>query len=466
MGIALNGRPTPAGPVMDVTLSPRARAVVAWIAAALGVAILFEAAHALRPFAWAIITAYILHPLVAAIHRRTRLPKHLITGWLYILIGLVLIIVFINLTPPLIGQVKELQQERIPDVVDDIDQWFEERKREDERFAGIDTAFIEERLDLLGQQAADVLGTEALPLLLSTFSFAIELLVYLISSFYLIVYGERFFQAIRDILNRRYHREFDRLMVDINTTLGAYIRGQLILVVIMSTASYVALRILDVDYALSIAIATGFLELIPLIGPWTAGAIAVMVALFQDTAPFGWSNLTLAVVVGLTYFALRQLEDAFVIPLVIGRIVHLHPLLVIFVLVVGTTLGGVLGLILAVPIAAVLKIIVAFFYQKLMARETRRVEVIRSREDLQRLVGCFPELLNATVVLLIEPEALSWDDLPLVQRVAEEALDQAIALSAVTPDGIAGALTTAAGIATATIPTSLPVAMEPALAGQ
>ena len=466
MGIALSGRPTPAGPVMDVTLSPRARAVVAWIAAALGVVILFEAAHALRPFAWAIITAYILHPLVAAIHRRTRLPKHLITGWLYILIGLILIIVFINLTPPLIGQVKELQQERIPDVVDDIDQWFEERKREDERFAGIDTAFIEERLDLLGQQAADVLGTEALPLLLSTFSFAIELLVYLISSFYLIVYGERFVQAIRDILNRRYHREFDRLMVDINTTLGAYIRGQLILVVIMSTASYVALRILDVDYALSIAIATGFLELIPLIGPWTAGAIAVMVALFQDTAPFGWSNLTLAVVVGLTYFALRQLEDAFVIPLVIGRIVHLHPLLVIFVLVVGTTLGGVLGLILAVPIAAVLKIIVAFFYRKLMARETRRVEVIRSREDLQRLVGCFPELLNATVVLLIEPEALSWDDLPLVQRVAEEALDQAIALSAVTPDGIAGALTTAAGIATATIPTSLPVAMEPALAGQ
>ena len=450
---------------MDVTLSPRARAVVAWIAAALGVVILFEAAHALTPFAWAIITAYVLHPLVASIHRRTRLPKHLITGWLYVLIGLVLIIVLINLTPPLVQQVEDLQQQKIPDMVADIERWFDNRTRQDERLAGIDTEFFEERLNALGQQLADALGTEALPLLLSTFSFAIELLVYLIASFYLIVYGDRFMLAIRELLNRRYHREFDRLMLDINTTLGAYIRGQLILVVIMSTASYVALRILDVDYALSVAIATGFLELIPLIGPWTAGAIAVAIALFQDTAPFDWSNPTLALVVGLTYFALRQLEDAFVIPLVIGRIVHLHPLLVIFVLVVGTSLGGVLGLILAVPVAAVLKIIVAFFYAKLMARETRQIELIRSRSDLHALSARFGDWTNATMVLLIEPGALAWGDLPLVQQVANEALEHAIDLSAVTPDGVAGALATAAGITTSTIPTTFPVTAEPALSG-
>jgi predicted PurR-regulated permease PerM len=450
---------------MDVTLSPRARAVVAWIAAAAGVVILFEAAHALRPFVWAIITAYVLHPLVASIHRRTRLPKHLITGWLYVLIGLVLVILLINLTPPLLRQVEQLQQEKIPDVVGDIERWFDERTRQNQRFAGIDTDFFAERLEALGQQAADLLGTEAVPLLLSTFTVAIELFVYVIASFYLIVYGDRFVQAIRDLMNRRYHREFDRLMLDINTTLGAYLRGQLILVVIMSSASYAALRILDVDYALSVAIATGFLELIPLIGPWTAGAIAVTIALFQDGAPFGWSNPTLAVVVGLTYFALRQLEDAFVIPLVIGRIVHLHPLLVIFVLVVGTTLGGVLGLILAVPIAAVLKIIVSFFYAKLMAREQRHVELVRERNDLLRLEERYERLLNATVVLLIEPNALRWEDLSLVQRVADGARDHAIDLSAVTPDGVAGALATAAGITTATIPTTLPVAMEPALSG-
>src|SRR5262249_49670399 len=214
---------------------------------------------------------------------------------------------------------------------------------------------------------------------------AIDFVIYLVASFYFIVYGDRFVQAIRGVFNRRYHNEFDRLMLDINSTLGAYIRGQALLVVIMSIASYIGLTILEVKYALAVAIATGFLELIPIVGPWTAGAIAVSVALFQETTPFGWSHPTLAIVVGLLYFTLPPLEDAFVIPLVIGRIIHLHPLLVIFVIVVGTALGGVLGLVLAVPIAAVLKIVMTYFYGKVMARETRHVEVIANREDLERI---------------------------------------------------------------------------------
>jgi predicted PurR-regulated permease PerM len=296
---------------------------------------------------------------------------------------------------------------------------------------------------------------------LGTVTVAIELLIYLVASFYFIVYGDKFVMAIRNALNRRYHREFDRLMLDINSTLGAFIRGQVILVCIMSVSSFVALTILDLKYALLVAIATGFLELIPLIGPWTAGGIAVTVSLFQDTTPFGWTHLTLAIVIGLIYFALRQLEDIFVIPMVIGRIVHLHPLFVIFVLVVGTALGGVLGLILAVPMAAVMKIIATYFYAKVMAREVRHIEVIADRHDLQRLASTFENLANGTVVLLVEPGALAWSDLNLVREIAEHAMEHAVALSAVTPDAVAGSLMTAVGVPTSAIAASLPVAMEP-----
>ena len=246
--------------------------------------------------------------------------------------------------------------------------------------------------------------------------------------------------------------EYDRLMTDVNRTLGAYLRGQAILVVIMSSASYVALRILDVDYALSVAVATGFLELIPLIGPWTAGAIAVTIALFQPTAPFDWTNTSLAAVVGLVYFALRQLEDAFVIPLVIGRFVHLNPFTVIFVLVTGTAIAGPLGLILSVPIAAVTKIIGQFFYAKIMARSVRYVEIIASPADLERVIGTFPERTNATVVLMIEPGALTWHDLDAVEKVVTASEKVFIDLSAVTPDGIAASMTAAAGIATIGMP--------------
>jgi predicted PurR-regulated permease PerM len=375
-----------------------------------------------------------------------------VTLWFYLLLGLLLAILFINVTPLLVVQLEQVQQQLIPDVLNDIDNWVEERQRYDPRFAAIDMQLIQQRIDSLGQQATELIGTEAVPLLLETFSFAIEIFIYLFSSFYLVVYGPRFLQFARDAINRRYHSEYDRLMTDVNRTLGAYLRGQAILVVIMSTASYIALRILDVDYALSVAIATGFLELIPLIGPWTAGAIAVTIALFQPTAPFDWSNTTLAVVVGFIYFALRQLEDAFVIPLVIGRFVHLNPFVVLFVLVIGTSIAGPLGLILSVPVAAVLKIVVQFFHAKLTTGAVRHVEQIRSPADLARVAATFNDRNNATIVLMLEPGALDWDDLPLVQRVAAEAEDHYIDLSAVTPDGVVGTLTTAAGIPTATLP--------------
>ena len=436
---------------MEVTLSPRARVVVVWIAVIAGGFVLLEAAHALRPFVWAVITAYILHPLVSLIHRKTRLPKHLITGWLYAMLGLVVAIVVINLVPLLIDQVRDLQ-DQVPDAVEEARVYLEVEQGHRLRRLGLEPGFVEERLNATAQDVTTILSSSALPLVLTTFSVAIELIVYLVATFYFIVYGDRFILAIRDAFSRRYHREFDRLLMDIHTTMGAYIRGQALLVAIMSVASFTALTILDVNYALSVAIATGLLELIPLIGPWTAGSIAVTIARFQDSTPFGWTNLTLAIVVGLTYFGLRQAEDSFIIPLVIGRIVHLHPLLVIFVLVVGTSLGGVLGLILAVPIAAVLKIVASFFFAKVRAREVRHVETIRSRRDLGNALDGFPDLVNSTIVLLVEPDVLAWEDLPLVQRVAEAAQDSAIALSVVTTDGVAGALATAAGIPTTTIP--------------
>ncbi len=444
---------------MDVTLSPRARTTVAWLLAVAAILLLFRAAHALAPFIWAVITAYILHPLVAMLHRRTRLPRALITVWVYLVIALLFTYLAMTLAPQLGAQVDEIRRQTIPNMVDDVEGWFLHQREIDGPFSGVDPAFVRERLDLLDQQAAEVLSAEALPLLLETFSFAIEVFIYLFASFYMIVHGDRFVRTFRNFLSRRYHREADGLLLEINATLGAYLRGQVVLLVIMASVSYIALRILDVDYALSVAIATGFLELIPLIGPWTAGTIAVTIAFFQPTAPFGWSNLTLAIVVGVVYFALRQLEDVFVIPNVIGRFVHLPPLLVIFVLVVGTTIGGPLGLILAVPVAAVLKILTSYFYRKLMARETRIVKVVPSRAALAEVEDRLPSLTNATVVLLIEPGVLEWSDLPLVQRVAGAAVEAAAALEVVTPDGVAGALATAAGIPTTTIPaTATPTA--------
>ncbi|MFT4037901.1 MAG: AI-2E family transporter [Thermomicrobiales bacterium] len=448
---------------MEVTLTSRARATVIWIGVALLIIVLVLARHALAPFVWAVISAYLFHPIVAFIQRKTRLPKQIVALAFYIMLGFVVYTAVMTVVPLLVHQSDQVQRQLIPEVMRDVDTWVEERQKTDPRFENVDIDAVNDRIRLFGRQAAELVGTEAVPLLFSTLTFAIELFIFLFSSFYLVVFGPRFMQTLRDAINRKYHREFDRLMSDVNTTLGAYLRGQALLVVIMSTASYIALRILGVDYALSVAVATGFLELIPLIGPWTAGAIAVTIALFQTTAPFGWSNTSLALVIGLIYFALRQLEDAFVIPLVIGRFVHLNPFTVIFVLVTGTALAGPLGLILSVPIAAVAKIIIQFFHAKIIARSVRQIEPIRSAEQLRQVAATFPNRSNAAIVLMIEPGALTWSDLPLVQETLAIAEDTFVILTAVTPDGVAGSLTTAVGIPTVSLPTTplVPAAAEP-----
>ena len=145
-------------------------------------------------------------------------------------------------------------------------------------------------------------------------------------------------------------------MVQIHRVLGRFLRGQLVLIVLMSTVTFAAVEwLFRLPYALWIGILTGVLEIIPLIGPITAGAIACTVGFAQ-----GGPNEAAAL--AILYFVLRQVEDQIVMPLVVGRAVHVHPLVTIFAVLTGEKIAGVLGMILAVPIAAAIKVVLDYAY--------------------------------------------------------------------------------------------------------
>src|SRR5439155_16303452 len=105
----------------------------------------------------------------------------------------------------------------------------------------------------------------------------------------------------------------------------------------------------------SIGILTACLEVIPLIGPITAGAVACLIG-FEQGGP------TEAVALAVTYLILRQAEDQLVMPLVVGRAVHVHPLVTIFAVLTGEKIAGVLGMVLAVPITAAIKVVLDYAY--------------------------------------------------------------------------------------------------------
>jgi predicted PurR-regulated permease PerM len=133
----------------------------------------------------------------------------------------------------------------------------------------------------------------------------------------------------------------------------------------MSVASFIVLSVLRIKYALILCLATGLLEVIPIAGPIVATLIAATVALFQVGTPYGLSNASLAVIIAVAYFTLRQLEDYFIIPNVVSKFVKVHPVVAIFSLIVGGSVGGVLGLFLAIPTASIILVLSSYLYRKL-----------------------------------------------------------------------------------------------------
>ena len=440
---------------MESRFSPRAKVVVLWLAIGLGALLLSRIPHILSPFLWAVVTAYVLQPLISVFQRMLRLPRALVAVVLYV--GLVALLVFagIRLFPLVRAQAIGLITQ-LPTTVEVASDQFQRRFPNLLTEFGLDPVAIEQELLDTTTRWASEAPREVLLAFTHLVSLLIEFFVYLFATFFFMLHGDRIIANLRDFLPRRYHQEFNRVAGEINRTLGRYLRGQALLVLIMSSVTYVALSILGVHYAIILAIATGFLELIPIIGPWSAGTIAVIVTLFDPTPPFGWSNVTLAIVVAVTYFVLRQAEDILVIPTLIGRIVHLHPLLVIFILLIGTGLGGILGLLLAVPTAAVLRILTSYVYGKVVAEEERHILLLDSRERLLQLLDDLPDLINHHLVLLPQPGLLGWDDLPLVQRLATEAKRQGLDLTVVTQDPVAASLATAVGLPTTAIPAGSP----------
>jgi len=105
-----------------------------------------------------------------------------------------------------------------------------------------------------------------------------------------------------------------------------------------------------------LAVATGLLEIVPFVGPVSAGAIAAMIAVTQ-----GGPNLAIGVIV--FYFVVRQIEDQLVSPIVLGRAVELHPVIIIFAVLAGGTLFGIIGTLAAVPVAASIKVILDYWPQ-------------------------------------------------------------------------------------------------------
>lgn len=200
----------------------------------------------------------------------------------------------------------------------------------------------------------------------------ISFFIFLFSGYYFLKDGGKFFDRIIARVPNNYKKTVADIFQEINLILSKYLRGQVFLILLMGVITYIALAILGVRFAASIAIFSGFAEIVPIVGPIVAGGVAVTVVLLTGHANFGISPLNTALIVAAVYFVFRQMEDYFVIPYVMGSITKLPPFLIFFAVVAGGHLAGILGLILAVPVAAVLRILLEFSLKKIEENGSRK----------------------------------------------------------------------------------------------
>lgn len=335
----------------------------------------------LNPFIWAIITAYLLNPLVTTLHVRTKIGRAWWVILLYIVAGLGLYLGFNWLVPRLANQYSDLVR-ALPNFAAQTEQWVAENGRISIGGSTLDLRPGEAEIASFFTELGRELPASVPEFVFGVLERLVLLLVYLVVTFYLLLQADQITDRMYGLIPLPQRVEIRELGRSIDRVLGAYIRSQLLLIVIMAVVTYIPLSILGVQYALVLAIATGFLEIIPFVGPYTAAGSAMLVSLFQQTTPFGWPNWVLALVVGVIYLILRQAEDHLIIPNLVGRIVKLHPIIVIFSILAGAALGGALGLLMAVPLAATIKIILTYLYEKLIDSPTPTTAVRAQEHDM------------------------------------------------------------------------------------
>lgn len=345
-------------PVGDETrLSARAKLTIVVGLIILAVVFLQEIGQILAPFLWALLIAYLLLPIVNYLNIDGGLPRLWAVTVLYGLIAILVLAGSRFLYPEIvrsgtvfIEDIPRLQNSLIAAV--------------GPRPLGIDVAsVISQSLGAVGNSTSS--ARNASHLLVNALETVVKLFLFLVTTFYLLLDAPRLGRAVRAAIPPSYRPELVGLGRQINLTWQQYIRGELLLFLLMATITTIGLTILGVPGAAFLGIASGALELLPLVGPITAGAFAVSVAYFNGTNPFGWSQVAYAGAVALMYFILRQTEDYVVVPNVLGRAVRLHPIVVLFAVASGGVIFGLLGLILAVPVAASLKATFSYLYAKL-----------------------------------------------------------------------------------------------------
>jgi putative heme transporter len=297
------------------------------------------------PIVLALFPATLLVP-VAGWLRRIGAPDALaaITS---IILGFLLIGAIIGAMIPLVAAQAPELAESASDGLQELENFLEDGP------LGLDIGGVDGLIDMAQEQLGEVgeLAPQAMEAAVVAFEVFAGLLLLFVVLFFYLKDGPRLANGIITTAPRRYEERLRRLADRSWDTLGKYFRGQMLVALVDAIGIGLGLVILGVPLALPLAVLVFFGGLFPIVGAVVTGSLAVLVALADQ-------GLTTALIVAGIVLAVQQLESNVLEPIILGKAIHLHPVVILAAITTGAVTIGILGAFLAVPLAAVIAEIV------------------------------------------------------------------------------------------------------------
>ncbi|MCD8511664.1 MAG: AI-2E family transporter [Bacillus sp. (in: Bacteria)] len=312
------------------------------------------------PFVLSGIIAYLLHPIIEYLEKKN-IPRPLSILLIYTGFVAVFVWLLVKGTPYIIQESRELieqlpkmaetyrnfanliheQTEVLPDTFQErADGWLESVE-----------GFIAESITQVGLFLRELVN------------WALLLIVIPFIVFYLLKDMPLVRKACWYVTPEKFRSDGYNLVKEIDHSLGNYIRGQLFVCIVVGVLAYIGFWIIDMPYALLLAVFIGLTNIIPYFGPIIGVIPVVFIALTES-----FQLVILGLVVN---FIVQIIEGNLLAPVIVGKTLHMHPVLIIFALIVGGELGGVIGLIISVPILTVIRVI--FLHIRRLVRERKGV---------------------------------------------------------------------------------------------
>lgn len=302
------------------------------------------------PFLIAIFIAYLLYPIMIKLQSHNIHKVYAIIFIYLIFLGGFAYIIYIGY-PAVINQLGELT-EHLPHLItmyeDLIRNLYES------------TSFLPEafhnkldQLILRSENSLEDIAGKMIDHVTKVFDYVVIITVIPVLVFYILKDYDQIKRYLNRVIPFKFHVKIIELIKSVDDRLGGYIKGQLIVGLFVSLTTLIAFQIMKIDYALLLAIVMGLTNIIPYFGPIIGSIPAIMIALTISTKK--------VVFVIITVFVIQLIESNLLSPFIVGKSINIHPIAIIFALLIGGQLAGVVGMIIAVPLLTILKEVFTYF---------------------------------------------------------------------------------------------------------